>query len=93
MKLLLVLMRVRLQVEDHILDGSGEGIRGLVLVGEVDHAAIGTPLPPRQLLLPRHRHTPALFRIDEVIVIVLAHVELHPVYLAGELARFGSVIG
>ena len=37
--------------------------------------------------LPRHGDAETFFGIDEVVVVVVAEIELHPVDLAGEPAR------
>ena len=49
------------------------------------------PLTPIGALL-RHRHPHPLLRADEVVVVVLADVELDPVDAAGEGRRVGVVV-
>jgi hypothetical protein len=43
-------------------------------------------------LLPRHGDAEAFVAVDEVIVVVLAEVDLHPVDPAGEPAGRGGVV-
>src|SRR5206468_4522246 len=50
-------------------------------------------LPSSLFLLPRHRDLYPLFRTDEVIVVVFAEIDLHPVNLAAEDAAVAVVIG
>src|SRR3989442_3881896 len=51
------------------------------------------PRPSSLFLLPRHRDLYPLFRTDEVIVVVFAEIDLHPVNLAAEDAAVAVVIG
>ena len=44
-------------------------------------------------LLPGHRDADAFLRVDEVVVVVDADVELDPVDLSGEAAAIGGVVG
>src|SRR6476659_7444754 len=48
-------------------------------------------LTPR--LLPGHGDAEAFLRVDEVIVVVVAEIDLHPMNLAPETARSRRVVG
>jgi hypothetical protein len=43
-------------------------------------------------LLPRHRQVQSFLRSDEVIVVVLAQIDLHPVDFPVEYARIAGVV-
>jgi hypothetical protein len=42
--------------------------------------------------LARHRNAQALFGCDQVVVVIVSGVELHPVDVAGEPALLGRVV-
>ena len=44
-------------------------------------------------LLPSHGDAQAFLGVDEVVVVILAEIDLHPVDLAGEPAAVGGVVG
>jgi hypothetical protein len=48
--------------------------------------------PVEAHLLPGHSDAQAFLGVDEVIVIILAKIELHPVDLAGEPAAVRGVV-
>ena len=62
----------------------------------LDRAELRSPLVARvdgPSLLPGHGDPEAFLRIDEVVMIILAKIELHPVDLACEPAVARGVVG
>jgi hypothetical protein len=66
----------------------GAPLWGTCLPEEDQHPSVTTSAPGRaiRLLLSHHHHMDEILRVDHVAVVVVAHLELDPVDLAGELA-------
>jgi hypothetical protein len=79
-----------------LIDASGRAARSLANTkNSTGPATVSDPITTtgRGRLLPGDGDAKAFLGVDQVVVVVLAEIDLHPVDLAGEPAAGGGVVG